>query len=332
MFMKIKHLALALVAMTVAAGLVSCGEKKKEAKSATVVCDNSFKDIMEQEIDLFEYNYPGNFILCNYVPQAVAIDSLMSGNTRTAIIGRDLTKGEKAQLRKQFSSVRSMQLAVDAVALIVNPANPVDAVSLEELGSIMRGEVKSWYDLDPTGEKRNIQVAFDDEGSSLAIFMRDNVVKGNKFGDNVRSVGSVDSVINFVQERPGAIGVVGVSWLTRDLEMRDTMSIDERVERLRAEETFDGNILNQNMDKQTGIKVLGVMRNDSPIPYKPYQQFIYDGKYPLTREIWIVSTQGTVGAANKFYTYVTSPEGQRILTHTGVMPARMKTVVYEVSN
>ena len=78
--------------MTAAVLLTSCSEhKKKDVSSATIVCDESFQNIMKQEIDVFEYVYPKNFILCNYVPQAVAVDSLLTGNTRTAIIGRDLT-------------------------------------------------------------------------------------------------------------------------------------------------------------------------------------------------------------------------------------------------
>ena len=45
--------------MTAAVLLTSCSEhKKKDVSSATIVCDESFQNIMKQEIDVFEYVYP----------------------------------------------------------------------------------------------------------------------------------------------------------------------------------------------------------------------------------------------------------------------------------
>lgn len=316
-----------LFALTTA--LTSCDDKRRtDISTATMVCDNSFQHIMEQEIDVFEYTHPKNFVLCRYVTQAEAVDSLFSGNTRTAVIGRDLTRDERIALKKKYPALRSMKIAVDAVALIVNNENMVDFLSMHELGQVLTGEITRWDEISPDGANREINVIFDSSGSGLATYMRDSLTHGKPFGKNVRQVGSIDKVFRTVTEHKGAIGVIGVSWLTRDLHA-DSTAIEQRVADLQSDTPVSGQEINDRMDG-AGVKVLGVMRNDA-LQYKPYQQYIYDGSYPLTRPIYMITTGSPVGAAGKFYTFVTSSEGQKLIMKTGILPARMQVNVYEVS-
>ena len=315
--------------MTAAVLLTSCSEhKKKDVSSATIVCDESFQNIMKQEIDVFEYVYPKNFILCNYVPQAVAVDSLLTGNTRTAIIGRDLTKDERKARKQKYPNVRSMKIAVDAVALIVNPENEINSLSLKELGEIMRGEIKRWNEIAPEGADLPVNVIFDNSGSGLATYMRDSLLNGANFGPNVASAGSVPNVIKMVQDRKSAIGVIGVSWLTPDLEL-DSLAMDSKVAELQSDQAVDGGAINDRLDR-SGVKVLKLMSKYEAIAYKPYQQYIYNGSYPLTRPMYIITTGSPINAVGKFYTFITSNDGQKLIQMTGIMPARMQVHAVEL--
>lgn len=329
--MKIFRLALtALTAVTALATLSSCDDKKRtDVSSATLVCDESFENIMKQEIDVFEYVYPKNFILCNYVPQAIAVDSLLSGNTRTAVIGRDLTKDERIALKNKYPNVRSMKIAVDAVALIVNPDNAINEVSLKELGDILAGQTTRWNQLAPEGADQPINVVFDSPGSGLATYMRDSLLNGRPFGKNVTSAGSITKVFEDVKTKKSALGVIGVSWLTRDLNV-DTVAMEEKVKDLQSDKAVVGQEINDRMDA-SGVKVLAVMGRREAICYKPYQQYIYDGSYPLTRPMYIITTGSPIGAVGRFYTFITSADGQKLIMKTGILPARMQVNVYEVS-
>lgn len=320
-------------ALVAGAALVmsSCDDKKRtDVSSATIVCDESFENIMKQEIDVFEYVHPRNFILCNYVPQAVAVDSLLKGNTRTAVIGRDLTKDERIALRKKYPNLRSMKIAVDAVALIVNPENQVNSLSLGELSEIMSGKLTRWNEIGPEGADQPINVVFDNPGSGLATYMRDSLLTdGAKFGPNVSSAGSVEGVIRTVETRKSALGVIGVSWLTRDLNL-DTLAMAKKVAELQSDSAVVGADINQRLDN-AGVKVLAVMSKHDIRAYKPYQQYIYNGMYPLTRPMYIITTGSPVNAVGRFYTFVTSVEGQKLIMKTGILPARMQVQVYELS-
>lgn len=332
---NIKWATAVLASLAVMAVITGCDDKKRtDISTATVVCDSSFQNIMEQEIDVFEYVYPKNFILCDYVPQAVAFDSLISGDTRTAVVGRDLTKDERVALKKKYPNVRSMKIAVDAVALIVNEENGVSELSMKEIGNILAGETTRWNQISPDGADRAINVVFDSPGSGLATYMRDSLLDGRPFGANVTSAGSVQGVFDAVKEHKSAMGIIGVSWLTRDLEEvsaePDSVALAAKVKDLQSDEAVVGQEINDRMDA-SGVKVLAVMGRDEAICYKPYQQYIYDGSYPLTRPIYMITTGSPIGAVGRFYTFVTSTEGQKLIMKTGILPARMQVNVYEVS-
>lgn len=327
--MRFRHIYTAILAACIAASVTSC-EHKKPSNIMTMLCDDSFENVMEEEIDIFEYAYIKQqyHVLSRYVTQKDALDSLFAGSIRTIVVGRDLTKTERNALKEKFTNLRSMKIAVDAVALIVNPSNPVDHLSMKEISEILAGETTNWSQIQPGAPDRRIHVYFDSEGSGLATYMRDSLLNGKPFGPLAHAAGSVDSILIRVQNDPAAMGVIGVSHLTKDLTLNN-LTVEERAQRLIGDTiAVNGVNINDRMDA-TGVKTLGVMRYEA-VPYKPYQQYIYDGKYPLTRPIYMITTASPAGVGGKFYAFVTGVDGQRIIMKTGILPARMQVSVVEL--
>ena len=130
---------------------------------ATIVCDDSFENIMNQEIDVFEYNCKGNAnIIPYYASEKACVDSLLDMKTKTIVITRELSEQEKAYLESQNKHPRSNRIAVDAIALIVNPQNTVELLSVSEIADILTGKVTRWDELEPS-KLGEIQVVFDNE-------------------------------------------------------------------------------------------------------------------------------------------------------------------------
>ena len=107
-------------------------------------------------------------------------DSLLDLKTKTIVISRDLTQKEKDYLESQKKHPRSNMIAVDAIALIVNNDNPIEILSISEIRDILTGKITKWSDIEPT-KLGDIQVVFDDEGSSTVKYMRDSIMKGEPF-------------------------------------------------------------------------------------------------------------------------------------------------------
>ncbi|MDE6109809.1 MAG: substrate-binding domain-containing protein, partial [Muribaculaceae bacterium] len=265
--MKIyRPILMAACALVMSTGAVSCLKYEKKANSSTtgtttMVCDASFQNILQQEIDVFEYQYPDAHILARYEPQSVAIDSLMSLNTKTIVIARDLTDQEKRVLRNKKKVVKSAKIAVDAVALIVNKDNPIEMLTVGEVADILSGSSRMWNDLEPS-ELGEIAVIFDDKGSSLVSYMRDSLLNGGELGPNVYAQGSVPKVFDAVKKNRNAIGVLGVSWITSDMAGAD-ISPDSLAVQMLSDEPVMGATLSDD------IKVLKIRRNDEVTAYKP---------------------------------------------------------------
>lgn len=318
--------------MTVAAA--SCMKYEKDPHSstsgtATMVCDNTFENIFRQEVDVFEYQYPDAHILVRYATQAEAFDSLFSLNTRSVVVSRDLTDQERRALKAKYKNerganvnVRSRKIAVDAVAFIVNPKNNVEKLTVDELADILSGETTQWDQLQPS-ERGKIKVVLDQSGSSMATYLSDSLLQGRPLGPTVYAAGSIPEVFDAVERDPDAIGVLGVSWITSDMESAD-VSKEELAESMLGDDPVQGATLTQR------VKVLKVYRPGQARAYQPYQQYIFDGSYPLFRQIYMITTASSGNVGGGFYSFVTGPIGQKIIMKTGILPATVRTIQVEI--
>lgn len=302
------------------AGVTSCRKAPTNTSTsglATIVCDASFENIIDQEIDVFEYTCKGKAsIIPYYESEKACVDSLLDFKTKTIVIARDLTDKEKDYLKAQKKNVRSNRIAVDAIALIVNPENPIEQLTVNEIADILSGRTTQWSQLAPDMLKGDIQVVFDNEGSSTVQFMRDSVMHGEKFADNVYAQNSNQEVFAQVQKRKNALGIIGVSWISADMRTRD-LPREERIKSLNENDTTVSEF-------DSSVKVLKVSGNDDFRAYKPYQAYIFDGSYPLYRSMYMISTAANGSLSHGFYSFVTGTIGQKIIQRTGILPARVQ--------
>ncbi len=318
---KLKYiLCVAKVALSVLfiSMMISCGKTPTNTSTsgmATIVCDDTFENIMNQEIDVFEYIYPKASIIPYYVPEKAAVDSLLAQATKSIVITRELTEQEKNYLKNRKLNVKQRRIAVDAIALIVNKDNPIEILSKKEISEILSGELAHWNDIEPS-KLDSIKVVFDHQSSSTVQYMRDSLINGKPFGKNVYAQGSNAAVFKAVQANKNAIGVIGVSWVSSDMRAAE-MSREERAKSLNRNDTTSTSF-------NAEIKVLKVRPDDSIIARQPYQAYIYDGSYPLFRSIYMITTAANGSIAHGFYSFVTGFNGQKIMQMTGILPASVQ--------
>lgn len=327
--MKRKLLTLIGATMTVIM-LSGCKYEKPGTTSGTMYCDSSFENIIRQEIAVFENIYPKAVIGCRYRTQEEVIDSLLDGKTQLIVSGRELTNSERRRLETNQDTkkyFRSMQIAVDAMALIVNNDNPVSMLSEEEVAKILRGELTSWKQIQPDAPDIPIQVVVDNPNSGVTGYMREKMIGGGAFNPkSVVDVGSIQKVFETVKERRGVIGVIGVSWLTSGLQ--EPIPVDSIVAQLRKDKIeIDGGSINEKV-KTSGVKTIRIITENGS--FQPLQEHIYTGDYPYTRPVYMITTAHPSTTAGKFYAYVTSSEGQALIIRSGVMPARYERPIYEI--
>ena len=206
-----------MVVVALGCTITSCNKGGKKAASVSgmckVICDESFKNILDDEIEVFEFSYKDANVLPRYMDESSALDSLLDGKVNVIITYRDLTNTQKGILRKQGRAYRSRRIAVDAVALIVNKENDIDYLSMNDIKDIMTGKSTKWGQVYPTKLKEQpIKVIFDQNRSGVVHYIKDKFNNGNDLPIEFFAQGSSQDVFNVVEKTRNAIGVIGVSW------------------------------------------------------------------------------------------------------------------------
>lgn len=316
-------------------GAVSCTKVKRGeyAKgSATIFCDDGFRNILNEEIEVFEFSYPESSIIPFFVSEQDAIDTMMSDGTQAIIVTQELTKEQKDYIKSKFKRVvKTHCIAVDAVALITNKGNRVTSLSMKEIGDILNGRITRWSQL-AGNDTTFIKLVFDNAGSSTVSYMREKFLpEGSKISDNPHAYAQKDNaqVFDVVQKNPDALGIISVSWLGDDLSLAKKVPVEQR----------NKDYANQNdtiaTNLTTEVNVVRVSNpteaNDfDPIGYKPYQVYINSGEYPLFRKVYMISTASNSTVLHSFYTFVTGFVGQKIISKTGILPYHMNPRVVEL--
>lgn len=312
--------ALTLLMIGAMAFMASCDKQKPTSTStsgiATVVADASFQNVIDDEIGVFEYIYKDANIIPYYADEKACLDSLLDFKTKCIVISRELTPKEVDYLKSKDCTVRQQKIAVDAIAVIVNPENTVNVLSKKELAEILSGKYTKWSDIEPS-RLGNITVVFDHQGSSTVKYMADSLLNGGQFGPNVGAQGSPQAVFDYVAANKNAIGIIGVNWISSDLRTTDVPDSDKY--KAMAEASQSNDTINNEFTER--VKVLSIRGNDVVTAYKPYQYYIYTGEYPLYRPVYMIisATNGTL--THGFYSFVTGTQGQKLIQATGILPA-----------
>lgn len=299
--MKQNFLAIAIGTLL----LASCGnyDMNKEGISSghlKIGIDDSYSLMMDSQIFTYEKFYPNAHIYPQYKPEADVITDLLNDSIQAAVICRPLTKDEEALFQSRKKLTESVKIAVDGVALIVNPESTDTIFTMQQLGKLFSGTAPKWEDLGATSAKGDMKVVFDNNKSCNARTIREKFTQGNPLPNYCFAVENNNEVIDFVSKNKNAMGVVSVSWLS-DPEDSTSQAFLKKIKVVRIVDP-------------TNIKKPEMARG-------PYQAYIYDQTYPLRRDVYAIRTgsKGSVGTG--FVSYLANEKGQLIIHKMGMVAA-----------
>ncbi len=305
-------LLVAAVCITLA---TSCGSNHRKpatwrtSDDVHIAVDETFRDIMEEEIETFGLLNPSSAMKPVYCSEDSAIRMLLRDSVRCAITTRKLSKDELDVLKNYKLDAKQAMIATDAFALIVSKDNPDTLITVSEIRDIVSGRITRWEQLKHSGKKGELKLVFDNSGSSTVRYMRDSLLAGQQVAGNLYAQGSNQAVIDAVKDNPEIIGVVGANWLKGKSDSVLT--------------SFE------NLD----VKVLKVARKDgkNEIGWRPYQYRILTGDYPLIRSVYVILTDPRVRSYTKsFFYFLKGQKGQTIICNSSQLlpytPVQYKSV------
>ncbi len=174
------------------------------ALSGTVNTDGStsMKDVMGVLIET--YGEIQKDVTVNYsgTGSGAGIEAVLAGNVDIGLSSRALKPEEEEK------GAVGHTVALDGVAIVVNPASGVEDLSVEQIAQIFKGEITNWSELG--GEDAEIAVLGREDGSGTRSAFEEIVgVDGEcKYTNEYSSTGDV---IGNVASNPNAIGYASLS-------------------------------------------------------------------------------------------------------------------------
>lgn len=215
-----KWLVLALV-VVMAAGLVGCGSTAADKPAAdqpvelsgalNIEGSDTMVNIAQAWAEEFMAANPGVMVTVKGGGSGAGIASLINGNVDFANASRNAKDEEKTQGTAAGIDIVENEVARDGIAVMVNSANKVAELSVDQLGKIYRGEVTNWKEVG--GADAPIVLLGRDTSSGTYEFFLDAVVgKENKYAKSMRNLQSSQAIVDELKKNPNAIGYVGMGY------------------------------------------------------------------------------------------------------------------------
>jgi len=272
--------------------MFGCQNNPREKQSYTsgkeqILVDESFAPIIEDQEFLFESTYPDAKLDLVKKSENELLNLFLADSIQVAILSRLLTSEEKKHFESKNIKIRLNRFAIDGIALITHNSSKYVNINVEDIISILKAEPSSLESL-----------VFDNANSSTVRYFKELAGINKLPSTGIYALKSNADVIKYVHDNPGSIGVVGVNWMVQPPVELETVVSD--------------------------LKILGVKniagRPGSDAYYKPNQNDIAIGMYPLTRSLYVVNCEGGAGLGTGFATFVTGDRGQRIVLKSGLLP------------
>jgi phosphate transport system substrate-binding protein len=218
------------------------------------------------------------------------IASLINGTVDIANASRSIKKEEIAQAQQQGIDPQEYVIARDAIAVIVNPNNPVQKLTMVQVASIFRGEVNNWKELG--GEDRPIVRVSRETNSGTHVYFLESVIRLGQadskaiFSEDTLLLPSSEGIISEVGDNPNAIGYDGLGYVTEH------------------------------------VQVVGIAEKPGGEYIMPSAETVNAGTYPISRDLYMYTDANPDAVIQAYLDWIISPEAQEIVTELGFVPVK----------
>ncbi|HUR10679.1 MAG TPA: substrate-binding domain-containing protein, partial [Flavitalea sp.] len=269
------HLLACLIIVVV---LVSCGGSTPKNSGDTtkkgtihISVDESFKPVIDSQIQVFESQNPEAHIIVHYKPEAECLRDLNNDSFRMVIVTRGLSRDEQDILRDtlKFNAIFG-PIAYDAIAIIVNNKVKDTLMTMEDIRSLVKGTSGFPYKVLMDGRS----------ATSTVRFVNDSLLRGQELAKTVMGAKNSQGVIDYIAKNTDAVGFVGVSWIGNP-EDTTQLSFLEKVKIVKIE-----------CRGCTGTFV-------APVPYN-----IATSRYPMVRPLYYILKENYNGLGSGFVNFL----------------------------
>lgn len=231
---------------------------------------------------------PQDFISVTGGGSGTGLSALISGTCDIAMSSRNIKQKEIELAKQKGIDPCEIKVALDGVAVVVNPKNPVSKLTLDQLADIFTAKITNWKQVG--GNDSQIVILSREVNSGTHVYFKEHVLRKNdpastvEFANSALMLPSSQAIADEVAGNPDAIGYYGMGYIS---------------------------------DKQKALSIA----KDANSPYEvPTIDNVISGKYPISRPLLLYTNGQPKGIVKKFVDFVLSKEGQDIVIKTDFVP------------
>lgn len=194
-----KYISIILAVLMLAATLTACGGKEK---SVSTDGSTSMEKVIGALGEAFMQNNDGINFTYNPTGSGTGIAAVKEGTCDIGLSSRYLKESEKAE------GLKETILAIDGIAIIVHPDNPITDLTVEQIGSIFKGEITNWSQVGGNDGAIVLIGREESSGTRDGFESITNTEDACKYRQELTSNGAV---LTAVSENANAIGYVSLS-------------------------------------------------------------------------------------------------------------------------
>lgn len=214
--------------------------------------------------------------------------ALIAGTCDVAAASRQMTAKELGQAKARGGNPQEIAAALDGLAVVVHPENPVKQLTLAQLADLFTGKIANWREVG--GKDAAVLLLSREVNSGTHVYFKEHVLgktaegRSREFTPTALLMPSSQAIADEVASNSAAIGYFGMGYL------------NAKNAAVAIAKTAGGSFI------------------------APSEQAVRDGAYPISRPLFLYSRSRPQGLVKAFLDFTLSPEGQAIVRQADFVP------------
>jgi phosphate transport system substrate-binding protein len=235
--------------------------------------------IVQKAADQYMAAHPEADIQISGGGSGVGIQAIGAKTVDIGMSSREVTKDEMAKYPRFVVT----PVAQDGIAVIVNPANEIQYITLDQVKGIYLGTITKWTEItgaNVPGTNNQIVIIGRDSASGTRTYFDETVLLKATPTNKMLEKNSNGAVLQTVAQTPGSIGYISIGFVSKD------------------------------------VKALPIWYNAQKF-VAPTIDNVKTKTYPISRDLYVITNGQPTGLTGEFIKYILGPDGQKIVADEG---------------
>jgi len=295
-----------IITLMVMAGILTGGFCAKEVSaknnSLQIKGSDTMVNLVQAWAEEFMKKNPDSFVAVTGGGSGTGFAALVGGSCDVAMSSRQIKPQEIGLAEAKNVHPVGLKVALDGLAVVVNPKNPVSKLTIDQLAWIFTGKIKNWKEVG--GPDLKVVILSREVNSGTHVYFKEHVLRHSHSTSPATKIGgsasggkeeyspdalllpSSQAIADEVAQNTGAIGYYGMGYISK---------------------------------RQ---KAILVAKDASSEYVHPTADDVLSGKYPISRPLFIYTKGEPGGDVKKFVDFLLSDEGQAVVSSMDFVPLK----------